>query len=702
MLKILISLLFVKFLVAEEFKFQTHDLTQVISKIKNKITAEMIDNDSLPYSEAKEIYDKINSEFEERKARFKNKLLKLSIDASYLNREIKERKDEIVSIENLIKRKSNKLEQLKADIKSEKEFIRKLKNLANRVLRFNSNISTQGYFVTFVENRRSVSRDKFVAKAIEKINQEAIQQLNGILVETIAKYNKELSYEIRETSSGTAISDSSDTTIKIFFTKNRSRSALIYGTKVDVYPFEKGKLIKEYQNPNGQVQYIILIRDKKDIQDLVRKITAQYPDLEFDKKNLISKIQKAITEIDIHNKKSEEVIKQLDKNHKAFIKKINNRIKSRQEIIKVLAKHQQILQEDISELNLDLSKQKRNLSILEDKFTLLQKDIIELKKSITFARAEMYDRKHANAVLETKNIVKELLKDIDKSILKTSKRIETIFNGSKIIKDIVDEVDYEKIYLQAQVIPYFITNTNRTGALVTLEIKFIDKKLKDFKIQHQTEFVHISAGSFRYGSNRGDKDEMPVKTVTIKSDFYIGKYEVTVGEYMEFAEATRSHYPEWYNNLKSKKYRHSCFDENCPIVGISWEDAQAYAKWLSKRDNQKYRLPTEQEWEYVAKCDLNLDYGFLYGKLKDYSWFNQNTFDKIHKVGLKKPNLNGVYDMHGNVWEWCQNSYSGDYKAMRGGDFRTTKYYLRSSNRAKYHKKQKSASIGFRLVKLIK
>jgi peptidoglycan hydrolase CwlO-like protein len=121
MLKILISLLFVKFLVAEEFKFQTHDLTQVISTIENKITAEMIDNDSLPYSEAKEIYDKINSEFEERKARFKNKLLKLSIDASYLNREIKERKDEIVSIENLIKRKSNKLEQLKADIKSEKE-----------------------------------------------------------------------------------------------------------------------------------------------------------------------------------------------------------------------------------------------------------------------------------------------------------------------------------------------------------------------------------------------------------------------------------------------------------------------------------------------------------------------------------------------------------------------------------------------------
>ena len=58
--------------------------------------------------------------------------------------------------------------------------------------------------------------------------------------------------------------------------------------------------------------------------------------------------------------------------------------------------------------------------------------------------------------------------------------------------------------------------------------------------------------------------------------------------------------------------------------------------------------------------------------------------------------------MHGNVWEWCQNSYSGDYKAMRGGDFRTTKYYLRSSNRAKYHEKQKSASIGFRLVKLIK
>ena len=286
--------------------------------------------------------------------------------------------------------------------------------------------------------------------------------------------------------------------------------------------------------------------------------------------------------------------------------------------------------------------------------------------------------------------------------------METLFNGSEILKDVADEVEYEKIYLKSIIIPYFVDNTDRTGALVTLEIKFQDKKLPTISPLEQMEFVKIPKGKFKFGSYNGDFDEKPEREITIKNDFLIGKYEVTIGEYMEFARETKSHYPEWYGKDLAR-YRNMCLKANCPIIGVSWEDATAFAKWLSKRNSKKYRLPTEFEWEYVAKGDLNLDYGFLYGKLNDYSWYAETSNGHTHRVGLKKPNLFGVYDMHGNVWELCQNSYHVNYmdmsrdayKVMRGGDWRTRKYYLRSSNRAKYRQDKKSNGIGFRLVEEI-
>jgi len=694
-------------LYGQDIELNKRDIKSVISQTTKNITAELIDNDSLSYFEAKKIFDDINLKFNEKKSVFKNKVLKLSIDTSFLNREIKEKKNEIVSIKSILKRKDAKLIQLETDIQSEKQYIKDLQNLAHKKIEFNSNISTQGYFITFVENRRSVSRDKFIEIATKEINNESIQQLNGVLVKSIAKIDKELSMEIRETSSGTAITDSSDTTIKIFFANGRRNSTLIYGTKVDVYPFESGEIIIRKQRQESKVKFILLIQNQYDIKDAISTIQAEYPKVVIPT-DLKSKMIKALDSLNSHNIKSENAILEIDKNHQRFVKKMRKRVQARSKVVKLLDRHKIMLLEDISELNFDIAVLKKETEILEDKFTLVQNEIIEVKRAITFTRAEMYDRKHSNAVLETKNIVKELLKDIDKSILKTSKKMETIFNGSQIIKDIVDEVEYEKIYLKSKIIPYFVDNTNRTGALVTLEIQFKDKKLAKVKNIRRIELVLISKGDFKFGSNFGDSDEKPVRYLKIKKDFLIGKYEITVGEYMEFAKATKSHFPEWYQN-NNRKYQNKCLKNNCPIIGVSWLDAQAYTKWLSKRDNKVYRLPTEMEWEYVAKTDLNLDFGYLYGKLQSYSWFAENSNWKTHRVGLKKPNLFGVYDMHGNVWELCQNSYHKNYlnkredlyKVMRGGDWRTKKYYLRSSNRAKYRNNNRGNSVGFRIIQEI-
>ncbi|MBL0708550.1 MAG: formylglycine-generating enzyme family protein, partial [Sulfurimonas sp.] len=134
----------------------------------------------------------------------------------------------------------------------------------------------------------------------------------------------------------------------------------------------------------------------------------------------------------------------------------------------------------------------------------------------------------------------------------------------------------------------------------------------------QPAMVKIKAGSFMMGSNSGDDDEKPVHKVTIKKDFYIGKYEVTIKEYKKFTNDTNSNYPEWEEegnkyNIKtgsSNYYKKMCFDNNCPIMGMSWNNVKKYTKWLSKKTGKTYRLPTEAEWEYVARAGTTTKYSF--------------------------------------------------------------------------------------------
>jgi formylglycine-generating enzyme required for sulfatase activity len=693
-------------LFSQDIQFREKDIESVIFRTTTAVTADLIDNNSLSFNEAKEKFDSINMEFEEEKSLFKSQILKLSINASYLHRSIKERESEIETLKTSIDRKESKLKQLESDIESEKRFISELQKLANRQIEFNSNISVQGYLLTFVENRRSVSRDVFVKSATESISTEAIRELNGILVETISKYDRELSMEVRETSSGTAIPDNSETTIKLFFSKDRKNSVLIYGTKVDVYPFENGEVIAKRGNDlDRSIKLTTLVMNKMDIGRVINEIEREYPKLRIDG-SISAKIDSALDSIDKHNTISKETIIDIDNNHKDFQKKMVKRLKAREDVLKVLNEHRRLVGEEIAELTVDLLSAERDREMLGDKFQLVQSEIVNLKRELRFTKAEMYDRKHSNAVRETKDIVKELLLDIDNSLIKTSKMMETLFNGSVILKDVADEVEYDKLYLQSTIIPYFVDNTDKTGALVTLEIQFKDKKLPQLSPVEDMKFVKIPKGKFKFGSDSGDSDEKPVRELYIEKDFMIGKYEVSVAEYMEFAQETKSHYPEWYK-VQNSSYRDSCLGDNCPIVGISWEDAVAYTDWLSKRDGKKYRLPTEFEWEYVSKVDLNRDFGFLYGELNDYSWYEKTSNGKAHRVGLKKPNLFGVYDMQGNVWEFCSDSYhynymdkrEDPYKVMRGGDWRTKEYYLRSSNRAKYRKDRKSNGVGFRVVK---
>jgi formylglycine-generating enzyme required for sulfatase activity len=194
--------------------------------------------------------------------------------------------------------------------------------------------------------------------------------------------------------------------------------------------------------------------------------------------------------------------------------------------------------------------------------------------------------------------------------------------------------------------------------------------------------VYLPKGKFVMGDDkgRGIGNEAPVHEVELGA-FAIGKYPVTIGEYMRFVEATQSHYPEWLEEGSKyhietgsdDHYRNKDIgieNKDCPIVGISWEDAGAYCEWLSEQTHEIYELPTEAEWEYACRAGSKTDYCFGDDPklLTEYAWYSENSEGKLHAAGEKQPNEWGLHDMHGNVWEWVGDWYAEYSKQLQSDD----------------------------------
>jgi formylglycine-generating enzyme required for sulfatase activity len=173
------------------------------------------------------------------------------------------------------------------------------------------------------------------------------------------------------------------------------------------------------------------------------------------------------------------------------------------------------------------------------------------------------------------------------------------------------------------------------------------------------EFLSIPAGEFDMGSPSNEAgrwvNEGPVHQVKISNAFYMGKYEVTQKQWRDVMGNSPSYFK----------------GDNLPVELVSWNDTQDFIQKLNEKEGgAKYRLPSEAEWEYAARAGTTTRYSFgndesifgYYGsKLGDYAWYSANSGSKTHDVGQKKPNPWGLYDMHGNVWEWVQDNWHDNY-----------------------------------------
>lgn len=181
----------------------------------------------------------------------------------------------------------------------------------------------------------------------------------------------------------------------------------------------------------------------------------------------------------------------------------------------------------------------------------------------------------------------------------------------------------------------------------------------------EIEMVYVEGGTFIMGSENGEDDEKPIHSVSLSS-FYIGKYEVTQQQWRDIMGNNPSHFS-------------GC--DNCPVEYVSWDNIQIFLKKLNQKMGKNYRLPTEAEWEYAAKGgNKSNDYDYSGSNNLDIvAWHNGNSGNKTHPVGLKKANELGIFDMTGNIYEWCDDWFGKDYyknspnknpKGASSGEFR--------------------------------
>lgn len=193
------------------------------------------------------------------------------------------------------------------------------------------------------------------------------------------------------------------------------------------------------------------------------------------------------------------------------------------------------------------------------------------------------------------------------------------------------------------------------------------------------------------GNQLGDD----VKFIAIQDkDFEIMDAPMMQSEWQEIMGNNPSYFADHVNSLER------------PVEQVSWNDCQEFIEKLNaKQDGYIYRLPTEEEWEFCCRAGSNINYCFGddVNQLKDYAWYSKNSENSTHPVKQKKPNAFGLYDMHGNVWEWTSNlrGENSPYYVLRGGSWDFNAQFLRSAYRINYSPGFRYGGIGFRLVRTV-
>lgn len=326
--------------------------------------------------------------------------------------------------------------------------------------------------------------------------------------------------------------------------------------------------------------------------------------------------------------------------------------------------------------------------------------LLDKKKKATIGTYEFYE-----------GVQKELLQHISVEVAKelweilaevTVKSLGLRFNFIELL----NEVDSNEVLddKEQSIVDFLLNILVEKGECYQKDIDRLNS-LNNVEVEDESDVIHPKTNTYQMGSNTGDDDEKPIHQITFDYDFEIAKHPVTFEEYDLYCEDTKTKKPDDRGWGRGKR----------PVINVSWNDAQAYCTWLSEKTNKVYRLPTEAEWEYACRAGTTTKWSFRddENELGRYAWYNKNSDSKTHPVGKKLPNPWGLYDMHGNVWEWCQDDWVDNYndtprdgtaykgserKVVRGGSWDDLADYTRSAFRNLWNLTDRDDGRGFRLL----
>jgi len=353
----------------------------------------------------------------------------------------------------------------------------------------------------------------------------------------------------------------------------------------------------------------------------------------------------------------------------------------------------QLQSEQLQQKTLEIQKLQEKVTAETARLTQLQSEQSALKKAIEKARQQIRD------ISNTKEFEEQKLKDISNTKEFEEQRL-------KELRRQIKKLEQQRIYEAARL-------AKLLKSITDAGTKIIGNNFRD-SLQNGSlgpEMVVVPAGRFRMGDSQdgGYKDEQPVRWVSV-NHFAIGRYEVTFEEYDRFAEATGREKPDdqgWGRGLQ-------------PVINVSWEEATAYAAWLSLQTGQQYRLPTEAEWEYAARAGTESQYWWgneMVSKKANCNGCNSQWDNKkTAPVGSFSSNAFGLYDTVGNVWEWTCSEYERQYVGkeqqcinnensqtelvIRGGSCFNKPKDVRTANRNWSKSSLHFYSFGFRLVRM--
>jgi len=287
-----------------------------------------------------------------------------------------------------------------------------------------------------------------------------------------------------------------------------------------------------------------------------------------------------------------------------------------------------------------------------------------------------------------------------------------------LVKDLKQRFETEGVASKTDLKSIILRSSLTYQACVAAQKRMLSRKNSS---NMSVEMILVEGGTFHMGSSDGEDDEKPVHEVIVDS-FWIGKYEVTQKEWQSVMGTNPS------------KFK----GENNPVERVSWHDAVKFCNQLSLKDGLEpvyrfsgeiiecdftkngYRLPTEAEWEYAARGGQK-SLGYKYAGSNNagsVAWYYDNSGGKTHRVGTKQPNELGLYDMSGNVWEWCWDWYgegyylhslmknprgpsSGPRRVLRGGGWGNYAEYVRSAFRGCNTPSYSGGDLGFRLSRTV-